>query len=179
MPVQAVTKSSHYVSVQQTTSSGGTSRYLSWSVGGRHHYFCSLQGLLRLLQIALLIIIVILIRVGSKNYRSNGRLYFSNDLDTDLTGVGVTIGLLMVVMMLGLCHILGHLPGALIEVLVNLVGTVVMMTIGGLTTAYYSDRNDYDRTPGIAMGVLSFIVGVIFLVDLILSVRHLKINIST
>ena len=69
MPTQSVTKSSHYVSVQQTSSSvgGGTSssRYLSWTVGGRSHYFCSLPGILRIIEILLIIIVVIMARVGN------------------------------------------------------------------------------------------------------------------
>jgi hypothetical protein len=149
-------------------------------VGGRQHYFCSLQGLLRLLQLALLLIIVILIRFGGTEHRSSGRLYFG-PLDTDLAGVGASIGLVVVVLVVVVCHLLGHLPGTLLEVLVNLVGTVMMLTVGGLSMAHYShrNRNDYDKSTGIAMAVLTIITGVVFLVDLILSVRHLKINIST
>lgn len=180
MPATAVTKSSHYVSVQQTSSSGGATRYLSWSVGGRQHYFCSLQGLLRLLQVALLLIVVILARVGSNVRNSSGRLVFGY-LDTDLTGIGASIGLLIIVLILVACHLLGHLPTTLLEVLVNLAGAVLLLTVGGLCTAHYSNRyrNDYDRTPGIALGALTIIAGVVFLVDLILSLRHLRINIST
>ena len=59
-------------------SGGGGTRYLSWSVGGRQHYLCSLQvlhdnhispsnsfiiqGLFRLLQALLLLVIVLLAR---------------------------------------------------------------------------------------------------------------------
>ena len=64
---QSVTKSSHYVSVQQTTSGGTTSsRYLSWSVRGRNHYFCSLQGILRIIEIVLVLIVLIIARVGGE-----------------------------------------------------------------------------------------------------------------
>jgi len=156
-----------------------SSRYLSWSIGGRSHYFCSLQGLLRLLQLALLFIVLIIMRVGS-NKNSSGRLYFG-PLDTDLTGVGATIGLLIVVLVLIVCHLLGHLPATLVEVLINLAGAVLLITVGGLATAHYTNRYRYDedRSPGIALGVIAIIAGVVFLVDLILSLRHLKINIST
>ena len=65
---QSVTKSSHYVSVQQSSSAGGgtTSRYLAWSVRGRQHYFCSLQGILRIIEIILILIVLIMARVGAK-----------------------------------------------------------------------------------------------------------------
>ena len=62
-----VTKSSHYVSVQQSSSGAGTtSRYLAWSVRGRNHYFCSLQGILRIIEIVLVLLVLILARVGAK-----------------------------------------------------------------------------------------------------------------
>ena len=65
---QSVTKSSHYVSVQQSSSAGGgtTSRYLAWSVRGRQHYFCSLQGILRIIEIVLVLIVLIIARVGGE-----------------------------------------------------------------------------------------------------------------
>ena len=63
---QSVTKSSHYVSVQQSSSGGTSSRYLSWSVRGRHHYFCSIQGILRIIEIILVFIVLIMARVGAK-----------------------------------------------------------------------------------------------------------------
>ena len=66
MPI--VTKSSHFVTVQQSSSAvgGTTSRYLAWSVAGRQHYFCSLQGILRIIEIILVLIVLILARVGAK-----------------------------------------------------------------------------------------------------------------
>ena len=66
MPI--VTKSSHFVTVQQSGSAmgGTTSRYLAWSVGGRQHYFCSLPGILRIIEIILVIVVLILARVGNR-----------------------------------------------------------------------------------------------------------------
>ena len=55
---QSVTKPSDTGSVQQTTFSP----YHSWSVGGRNHYFCSLQGVLRIIVIILVLIALIVFR---------------------------------------------------------------------------------------------------------------------
>ena len=52
---QSVTKPSDNGGVQQTTFSP----YHSWSVRGRNHYFCSLQGILRIIEIILVLIILI------------------------------------------------------------------------------------------------------------------------
>ena len=71
---QSVTKSSHYVSVQQSSSGGTSSRYLAWSVRGRQHYFCSLQGILRIIEIILVLIVLILARVGAKVLTAERRL---------------------------------------------------------------------------------------------------------
>ena len=64
---QSVTKSSHYVSVTQSSSAGAatSSRYLSWTVGGRSHYFCSLPGILRILEILLVLVVLVMARVGN------------------------------------------------------------------------------------------------------------------
>ena len=64
---ETVIKPNDNVSVQQTVPGGTTfSPYLSWSVRGRNHYFCSLQGILRIIEIILILIVLIMARVGAK-----------------------------------------------------------------------------------------------------------------
>ena len=72
---QSVTKPSDTGSVQQTTFSP----YHSWSVGGRNHYFCSLQGILRIIEIVLVLIVLIIARVGAKVTCSGGDWVLSED----------------------------------------------------------------------------------------------------
>ena len=57
---QSATKPSDNGSMQQTVPRGITfSPYLSWS----NHYFCSLQGILRIIEIILVLIALIVWRV--------------------------------------------------------------------------------------------------------------------
>eukprot|EP00092_Neocalanus_flemingeri_P043879 GFUD01048499.1.p1 GENE.GFUD01048499.1~~GFUD01048499.1.p1 ORF type:complete len:177 (+),score=35.16 GFUD01048499.1:171-701(+) len=172
----AVTKSSHYVSVQQTSSVGGTpsaSRYLSWSVGGKSHYFCSLQGILRLLELLLVFIVLILARVG---YEGN-QLTFGSP-DANFIGIGASVGLIFILLALLVCHLVGHLPPTLLEVLVNLVGAILLLSAGSLAIVFHNQRNYQDSQAGLALGSLTIIAGVVFAIDFLLSVRHLKITIS-
>jgi hypothetical protein len=89
------------------------------------------------------------------------RLYFAADTDTDLTGVGAAVGLLIVLLALVVCNLLGHPPPTLLEVLVllhsllllkvliTLAGTVLLLTVGGLSMAHYSNTNyRQDKTVG-------------------------------
>jgi len=179
MPSHAVTKSSHYVSVQQSSSVGGNtsaSRYLSWSVGGKSHYFCSLQGILRLLELFLVLIVLILARVGN----GGDQLYFGS-IDANFIGIGASVGLTFILLAFIVCHLVGHLPSTLLEVLVNLVGAILMITAGSIAISYHSpryDRNYQDSQEGLALGVIAIIAGIVFAIDFLLSLRHLKISIG-
>jgi len=178
MPSQSVTKSSHYVSVQHS-SVGGTSsgsRYLSWSVGGRSHYFCSLQGILRILELVLVFIVLILARVGY----NGGPLNFAHT-DADFIGIGASVGLIIILLAFVVCHLVNHVPPTLLEVLINLVGAILMLTAGSLAISFHSpryDRNHYDSQEGLALGIIAVIAGIVFAIDFLLSLRHMKISIG-
>ena len=130
-------------------------RYLSWSVGGKHHYFCSLQGILRIMELVLVLIVLILARVG---YEGNTLTF--GGADADFIGIGASVGLTFVLLAFIVCHLVGHLPPTLLvtnnifsyaiiylsftqEVLVNLVGAILLLTAGSLAISYHSPR--YDR----------------------------------
>ena len=53
---------SSHVTVRQTSSGG----HLTWRVGGRQNYFFSLQGVLRIIEIILVLIVLIMARAGDK-----------------------------------------------------------------------------------------------------------------
>jgi len=180
MPTQSVTKSSHYVSVQQTSSSvgGGTSssRYLSWTVGGRSHYFCSLPGILRIIEILLIIIVVIMARVGN----SGNPLTFGST-DADFTGIGGSIFLLIILLMFTISTLIGHFVPALLEVMTTLVGAVLMITAGALAVTFYTSQYrqyKHGSGTGTALGVIAIIAGVVLLVDFVLSARKMRVSIS-
>merc|ERR1712203_348161 len=126
---------------------------------GRQHYLCSLQGLFRLLQALLLLVIVLLARFAGY---SNGRLRFASSVDTDMTGVGGSVGLLILVLLVLTLHLLAHPPPNLAEVLTNLVGTVLLLTVGGLCMAYYCNQynRSSDKSAGVALGVITIVTGI-------------------
>merc|ERR1711971_1390873 len=124
MPTQSVTKSSHYVSVSQTTSGGtSSSRFLTWNVGGRSNFFCSLPGIIRIIEILLVLIVLIMARVGFQG----GQLTFGG-VDANFTGIGGSVCLLVILLMFTLSTLIGHLVPNLLEVMTTLVGAVLMIT---------------------------------------------------
>jgi len=173
MPTQSVTKSSHYVSVQQSSTTGGgtSTRYLSWTVGGRSHYFCSLPGILRILEIILLLVVLIIARAGKDGHQQPfGRV------DASFLGIGSTVGLLIIFLMFTLCTLLGHIIPTLLEVLATLVGAILMITTGALAITYYHNLYPRDNV-GMTLGSLAIITGIILAVDFALSVRKLRISV--
>merc|ERR1711976_850497 len=173
MPTQSVTKSSHYVSVQQSSTTGGgtSTRYLSWTVGGRSHYFCSLPGILRILEIILLLVVLIIARAGKDGHQQPfGRV------DASFLGIGSTVGLLIIFLMFTLCTLLGHIIPNLLEVLATLVGAILMITTGALAITYYHNLYPRDNV-GMTLGSLAIITGIILAVDFALSVRKLRISV--
>merc|ERR1719510_2837452 len=106
---------------------------MPWSVRGRQHYFCSLQGILRIIEIILVFIVLILARVGAKGEK----LYFGS-IDADFIGVGGSIFLTITLLMFTVSNLIGHLPPTLLEVMTTLVGSVLMITAGALAVSYYS-----------------------------------------
>merc|ERR1711884_931496 len=160
---QSVTNSSHYVSVTQSSSAGAatSSRYLSWTVGGRSHYFCSLPGILKIL---LVLVVLVMARVGNHGSQLN-----FGDTDANFTGIGASVFLL----------------ATLLEVLTTIVGAILILTAGALSITYHAsllrsqyNYNTYDAHAGMAMGVIAIIAGIVLVVDFILSVRKMKITIG-
>merc|ERR1712079_678867 len=99
------------------------------------------------------------------------------------TGIGASVGLLVILLMFTLSNIIGHLVPNLLEVMTTLVGAVLMITAGALAVSYHSDRysqrNYYkDAEAGLALGVIAIIAGAVFIVDFILAVRKLKVSIG-
>ena len=84
-------------------------RYLSWSIGGKSHYFCSLQGILRILELVLVLIVLILARVGYK-----GNILHFGGADADFIGIGASVGLTFILLAFIVCHLVGHLPATLL-----------------------------------------------------------------
>ena len=84
-------------------------RYLSWSIGGKSHYCCSLQGILRTLELLLVLIVLILARVG---YEGN-QLHFG-PIDADFIGIGASVGLTIILLAFIVCHLIGHVPPTLL-----------------------------------------------------------------
>jgi len=146
-------------------------------VGGKNHYFCSLQGILRIMELVLVLIVLILARVG---YEGNTLTF--GGADADFIGIGASVGLTFVLLAFIVCHLVGHLPPTLLEVLVNLVGAILLLTAGSLAISYHSpryDRNFRDSQEGLALGSLSIIAGLVFAIDFLFSLRHLNISIRT
>merc|ERR1719510_597678 len=149
---------------------------MPWSVRGRQHYFCSLQGILRIIEIILVLLVLILARVGAKGNQLN-----FGSTDADFIGVGGSIFLTITLLMFTVSNLIGHLPPTLLEVMTTLVGSVLMITAGALAVNHYSGYSytrNYHYEAGLALGVTAIITGIVLAVDFILSLRTMKISIG-
>merc|ERR1712106_1039275 len=113
----------------------------------------------------LVLIVLILARVG---YEGN-QLHFGY-IDADFIGIGASVGLSFILLAFVVCHLVGHLLGA-----------ILLLAAGSLAISYHSpryDRNYKDSQEGLALGIIAVIAGVVFAIDFLLSLRHLKISIG-
>ena len=165
------TNSSHVVSVSKTISGDApSSRFLTWDVRGCRNFFCSLPGILRIIEILLVLVVLILASVGGPHgFMSSG------GVDADFTCVGGSISLLMILLIFAISNIIGqHVPNIL-EVMTTLIGALLMMNSGSVAASYHFSLSRY-LPAGLALGALAIITGLVFLLDFILNVRKLIIE---
>jgi len=132
-----------------------------------------LPGILRILEIILLLVVLIIARAGKDGQQQ----LFGRTIDASFLGIGSTVGLLIIFLMFTLCTLLGHIIPTLLEVLATLVGAILMITAGSLAIAYYSELYQRDNV-GMTLGSMAIITGIIFAIDFALSVRKLRISVN-
>ena len=103
---------------------------LDWSVRDRQQYFFSLQGVLRIIEIILVIVTLGLARGGDGGFRVLADYIF--------IVVGTTMFLTITLLIYIVSTLMGDQPPVLLDSMTTMIGGILMITAGALTLSYSS-----------------------------------------
>ena len=103
---------------------------LDWSVRDRRQYFFSLQGILKIIEIILVIVTLGLARGGDGGFRVLADYVF--------IVVGTSMFLTITLLIYIVSTLLGDQPPVLLDSMTTMIGGILMITAGALTLSYSS-----------------------------------------
>ena len=112
---------------------------LDWSVRDRQQYFFSLQGVLRIIEIILVIVSLILLRHGGSDEAGWNlilKLNASFIISVIYINVGTTMFLTITLLIFLVSTLLGHQPPVLLDSMTTMIGGILMITAGALSLSY-------------------------------------------
>ena len=112
---------------------------LDWSVRDRRQYFFSLQGVLRIIEIILVIVSLILSRHGGSDEAGWNlilKLNASFIISVIYINVGTTMFLTITLLIFMVSTLLGHQPPVLLDSMTTMIGGILMITAGALSLSY-------------------------------------------
>ena len=112
---------------------------LDWSVRDRRQYFFSLQGVLRIIEIILVIVSLILSRHGGSDEAGWNlilKLNASFIISVIYITVGTTMFLTITLLIFLVSTLLGHQPPVLLDSMTTMIGGILMITAGALSLSY-------------------------------------------
>lgn len=127
-------------------------------------------GLLKILELVLVLICLLLSRFGHKG----DPLDFGNS-DHDYLGIGIVVGYSIIVPSVFFTYLLGA-NLTFLELFINLIGGVLFITSGALTIQN-NQYSRYDRTSGMALGCLLVATGIVFLIDFLFAIKNTRITV--
>ena len=101
---------------------------LDWSVRDRRQYFFSLQGVLRIIEIILVIVTLGLARSGDGG--------FDIVFDYVFIVVGTTMFLTITLLIYIVSTVFGDQPPVLLDSMTTMIGGILMITAGALSLSY-------------------------------------------
>ena len=112
--------------------------------------------------------------------------------DQDFLGQGTTVGYAIIVPAVLITYLLGA-NLSILELFINFIGGILFIAVGALAISYYQHYrcklqvglkalsyfifSDDGRATGIAMGALSIITGIVFLIDLFFAVKNTRFSV--
>ena len=119
---------------------------LDWSVRDRRQYFFSLQGVLRIIEIILVIISLILSKHGGSGSEMSDEDFIkllmildtSFIVDSIYITVGASMFLTITLLIFLVSTLLGHQPPVLLDSMTTMIGGILMIAAGALTLSYSS-----------------------------------------
>ena len=112
---------------------------LDWSVRDRQQYFFSLQGVLRIIEIILVIVSLILLRHGGSDEAGWNlilKLNASFIISVIYITVGTTMFLTITLLIFLVSTLLGHQPPVLLDSMTTMIGGILMITAGAMSLSY-------------------------------------------
>ena len=116
---------------------------LDWSVRDRQQYFFSLQGVLRIIEIILVIVSLILLRHGGSDEAGWNRIFKLNAsfiISVIYINVGTSMFLTINLLMFTISNLMDHQPPALLDSMMTITGAILMITAGALCLSFYVPR---------------------------------------
>ncbi|XP_037089174.1 uncharacterized protein LOC119109592 isoform X1 [Pollicipes pollicipes] len=135
---------------------------------------CRPSGILKLLQIAICLTCLGLIRQYGLQFGTGGWIVDGSSLDRNMVGVIACGGMVLVTTPLLIALVAGEIAieKSFLETLFNIVGFIMMVTAGIMAIENYHDKSDNEtRDAGLAMGSLAIINAIIYLVDAFVAFR--------
>ena len=114
---------------------------LDWSVRDRRQYFFSLQGVLRIIEIILVIVSLILSRHGGSDEAGWNlilKLNASFIISVIYINVGTTMFLTITLLIYIVSTLFGDQPPVLLDSMTTMIGGILMISAGALTLSYSS-----------------------------------------
>ena len=105
---------------------------LDWSVRDRRQYFFSLQGVLKIIEIILVIVTLGLARGGDGG--------FDIVFDYVFIVVGTSMFLTITLLLFTISTLMDHQPPALLDSILTITGAILMITAGALCLSFYVPR---------------------------------------
>ena len=112
---------------------------LDWSVRDRQQYFFSLQGVLRIIEIILVIVSLILLRHGGSDEAGWNRIFKLNAsfiISVIYINVGTSMFLTITLLIFLVSTQSGHQPPVLLDSMTTMIGGILMITAGALSLSY-------------------------------------------
>lgn len=132
------------------------------------------SGFLKLLQIAICLTCLGLIRQYALQFGSGEWIVEGNSIDRQLVGVIACGGMVLVTAPLLIALVAGEIAveKSFLETLFNIVGFIMMITAGCMAIETYHDAGRGEtRDAGLAMGALAIINSILYLVDAFVAFR--------
>ncbi|KAK2585073.1 hypothetical protein KPH14_008588 [Odynerus spinipes] len=142
---------------------------------------------IKVLKLVMNLIILILYRTGyaGEFLGIGGKWNLNEDKnpDVEIVGSGVFVGFFLYtgVVLITFCFGTTDHKRSLVDIIMNFLGLCMFLAVGGTALHYwhgYQPEHKYEyvvpeREVGLALGSLCILEGVMYLLDLLLSVRHL------
>jgi len=129
-------------------------------------------GLLKILEMILVFIVLMLARFSGPT----GSFKYFGGTDATFLGLGTVVGYAIIVPAVLFTYLMGS-NLSILELFINFVGGVLFIAIGSVAIQTYTGYRAQSDHAGVAMGVLSIMTGIVFLIDFLFAIKNTKFTV--